>query len=77
MACNICKAQLYIKTIRYTAPLMAPLTEAEALRQALINKTGEEFVMIEKRYCPMCGEPMFEKDTLEKREGVENEEALK
>lgn len=29
MACNFCKVPIYIKTVQYTAPLLAPMTEAE------------------------------------------------
>lgn len=56
MACNYCKATVYIKTIQYTAPLLAPLTKAEELRQQLYNMTGEVYLSLPKQFCPMCGE---------------------
>ena len=56
MACNFCKADLYIKTVQYTKPLLAPLTRAEELRQELFDFTGEVYLQIQNEYCPMCGE---------------------
>lgn len=58
MSCNFCKTEIYFKTIRYTAPLLAPLTRAEELRQELENITGEVYVQIPNRFCPMCGEQL-------------------
>ena len=29
MACNFCNKPIYIKTVQYTAPMLAPLTRAE------------------------------------------------
>ena len=55
MACNFCKVPIYIKTVQYTAPLLAPMTEAEELRQRLTNITGEVYLPMINRYCPMCG----------------------
>lgn len=54
--CNYCNAPIYIKTVQYTKPLLAPLTEAQALRDRLIDLTGEVYVEIPKRFCPVCGE---------------------
>lgn len=56
--CNQCNKNYYIKKIQYTAPLLAPLTKAEELRQELLNLTGEVYVMIEPLYCPFCGEKL-------------------
>lgn len=56
MACNYCKADIYIKTIQYSAPLLAPLTRAEELEQELTNITGEVYLQLPKRFCPVCGE---------------------
>ena len=56
MACNFCKSDLYIKTIQYTKPLLAPLTRAEELRQELLDLTGEVYLQIPNEYCAMCGE---------------------
>jgi hypothetical protein len=41
MACNFCKSDLYIKTVQYTMPLLAPLTRAEQLRQELFSTVQE------------------------------------
>lgn len=56
MACNFCKVPIYIKTVQYAAPMLAPLTRAEALRQELENITGEVYFELQNGYCPMCGE---------------------
>lgn len=56
MACNFCKADLYIKTVQYTKPLLAPMTRTEELRQELFDLTGEVYLQIQNEYCPMCGE---------------------
>lgn len=54
--CRFCNAEIYIKTIQYTAPSLAPLTRAEALRQELLNLTGEVYLRLPNKFCPMCGE---------------------
>lgn len=54
--CNYCDAPIYIKTVQHTAPVMAPLTEVQALRDKLIEMTGEVYLQIPKRFCPVCGE---------------------
>ena len=56
--CNFCKAPIYIKSIQYTMPLLAPTTRAEELRQELENLTGEVYLQIPKNYCPNCGAKM-------------------
>ena len=58
MACNYCKAELYIKTIQYSKPLLAPLTVADELRDKLQDLTGEVYVRIPTKYCPNCGAKM-------------------
>ena len=55
MGCNYCNVPIYIKTMQYAKPLLAPATEAEALRQRLQDMTGEVYVSVSKRYCPFCG----------------------
>lgn len=56
MACNYCNVPLFIKTIQHTAPVLAPLTRTEELRQELYNMTGEVYLEIPKKYCAFCGE---------------------
>lgn len=56
MACNFCKAELYVKTIQYTKPLLAPLTKVDELRYQLQDLTGEVYLQIPNEYCAMCGE---------------------
>ena len=55
MACNYCKTQYYIRTVQYSAPLLAPMTKQEEIRQQLLNLTGEVYARIANLYCPMCG----------------------
>lgn len=54
--CNYCNAPIYIKTVQYTRPLLAPLTEVQALRDRLTDLTGEVYLEIPKKFCPVCGE---------------------
>lgn len=56
MACNFCNDELYIKTVQYIQPLLAPLTRAEELRRQLQDLTGEVYVRLPNKFCPMCGE---------------------
>lgn len=53
--CNYCKTPIYIKTIQYTAPLLAPATIEAELRQKLEDLTGEVYLHLPNKYCPMCG----------------------
>lgn len=53
--CRYCGVPIYVKTVQYTAPLLAPLTRVEELRQELTNITGEVYLQLPYRYCPMCG----------------------
>ena len=57
-SCPFCGKPLYIKIKRYTKPLLAPLTPAAALRDELIDITGEDYVPIKAEYCPVCGKPL-------------------
>ena len=61
MACNFCKANLYIKTVQNTKPLLAPLTREGELRQELFDLTGEVYLQIPNEYCAMCGEKIVKK----------------
>ena len=53
--CSQCGTTLYIKTQQFTKPLLAPLTPAQELRDKLIDMTGEVYLTLPARYCPMCG----------------------
>ena len=53
--CNYCKSPVYVKTIQYLAPVLAPMTRTEELRQQLYNLTGEVYLELPKQFCPMCG----------------------
>ncbi len=56
MACSFCKVPIYIKTIQYSAPILAPMTREQELRDELLNLTGEVYLPLQNQYCPMCGE---------------------
>lgn len=56
MACNYCKTPIYIKTVQYIKPLLAPLTYEQELRDKLIDLTGDVYLPLQNKYCPMCGE---------------------
>ena len=60
--CNFCDKTIYFKTIKYTKSLLAPITRAEELRQRLEDLTGEIYVPLTKRYCPMCGNKLSTED---------------
>ena len=53
--CNYCKVPVYVKTVQYSAPMLAPLTREEELRQELLNLTGEVYMELPIKFCPMCG----------------------
>jgi endogenous inhibitor of DNA gyrase (YacG/DUF329 family) len=65
--CPFCGKPLYIKIKRYTKPLLAPLTPAAALRDELIDITGEDYVPIQAVYCPICGHPLNRRATPENK----------
>ena len=58
--CNFCKTDLCIKTIQYTKPFLAPVTREGELRQELLNLTGEVYLPLPHKYCPICGEKIKE-----------------
>lgn len=58
MACKFCNAEIYIKTIQYAKPLLAPLTTADELRYQLQDLTGEVYLRLPNEFCPMCGAKM-------------------
>lgn len=60
--CKFCGAKLYFKTTQYARPLLAPLTEVQALRDKLLDLTGEVYVEIDAGLCPMCGRPLKGED---------------
>ena len=58
--CNFCDATFYIKTVQCMRSLLAPTTQAEALRQQLEDLTGEIYVPVENYFCPVCGKRLKE-----------------
>ena len=49
------------KGVNVPAPMLAPLTRAEELRQKLTNLTGEVYLQLPNEYCAMCGERLNKK----------------
>ena len=58
--CYFCGRQIYIKTITCMRSTLAPTTREEELRQQLHDLTGEIYVPIESKYCPLCGKELKE-----------------
>ena len=54
--CEYCNQEFYIKTTQVIAPLTAPLTREQELRDELVNLTGEVYLPISISFCPICGE---------------------
>ena len=53
--CSFCDETIYVKVIQYAAPILAPLTPEQELRDRLIDMTGTTYVKILSNYCPVCG----------------------
>ena len=54
--CEYCNQEFYIKTTQVIAPITAPLTREQELRDELVNLTGEVYLPISISFCPICGE---------------------
>ena len=54
--CRYCNQNFYIKTTQFLAPLTAPLTREQELRDELANLTGEIYLPVPISFCPVCGE---------------------
>ena len=54
--CRYCNQDFYIKTTQFLAPLTAPLTREQELRDELANLTGEVYLPVPISFCPVCGE---------------------
>lgn len=65
--CPFCGKPLYIKVKRYTKPLLMPATRAGALRDELMDITGEEYIQIKANYCPVCGQSLTRRATPENK----------
>lgn len=53
--CPFCEKPIYIKVKRYMKPILAPASLAGELRDKLSDITGEEYMQIDAKYCPICG----------------------
>lgn len=58
--CYFCGTKIYLKTITCMRSVLAPATREEELRQQLHDLTGEVYVPIEAKYCPLCGKELKE-----------------
>ena len=56
--CAFCDRDIYIQVEQVLMPATAPMTYEGMLRDELINITGKTYVLLPKRYCPMCGAKM-------------------
>lgn len=56
--CAFCDRDIYIQVEQVLKPVLAPLTYEDVLRDELINRTGKAYVLLPKRYCPVCGNLM-------------------
>lgn len=53
--CSFCGTEVYVKVKQYLMPALAPMTYEQALSDELANITGEAYVVLNTRFCPMCG----------------------
>ena len=53
--CPFCDTEVYIKVKQYLMPALAPLTHEQALRDELVNITGETYAVLHRRFCPVGG----------------------
>ena len=60
--CDFCNVPIYLKTKQFARPLLAPVTREQELRDALLDLTGEVYLKLPHRFCPMCGEELKEDD---------------
>ncbi len=58
--CNFCGLDIYLKIRQALRPVLAPTTQEMAIEQEVIEKTGWRYIMIQNRYCPMCGKKVRE-----------------
>ena len=56
--CVFCNTELFFKVNSGLKPVLAPLTHQEELEQELENITGETYVKLNAKYCPMCGKEL-------------------
>ena len=66
--CEYCNQEFYIKTTQVIAPITAPLTREQELRDELVNLTGEVYLPIPTSYCPICGEKIEKVSNTQKEE---------
>lgn len=62
MKCRMCDADYYIKTKKVMRTLLMPLTEAQAMLDAVSDKYGIEYRKISPRFCPFCGRNLVDEE---------------
>ena len=53
--CYFCNGPIYLKTKQFARPLLARVTREQELRDALLDLTGEVYLKLPHRFCPLCG----------------------
>lgn len=54
--CSMCNTTLYIRTIQFLRPILAPITPEQELIDRLADMEGEVYMPVMVNYCPFCGE---------------------
>jgi hypothetical protein len=65
MKCRMCDADYYIKTKKVMRTLLIPLTEEQAMLDAVSDKYGIEYRKIRPRFCHFCGRNLGEEEKTE------------
>ena len=57
-----CNIEIYTKVKQYARPLTLPLTPDDALRDKLVDLTGESYLVLPHKFCPFCGKELGRED---------------
>ncbi len=52
---RFCNEPIYIKTVQYSAPLISPMNDAQALKNKMINMIREAYVQLENSFYHIGG----------------------
>lgn len=58
--CEYCKVDIFIKVKKYMKSALAPVTNIEELQEEIEDKTGEMYIILPKKFCPVCGRKLGE-----------------
>lgn len=53
-----CDIEIYIKTKQCARTLMKPLTIEAELRDKILDLTGEVYLSLPHKFCPICGKKL-------------------